>query len=900
MVRQPGFEPGTYGLEGRCSIQLSYWRIGLAASQLPPHYSRLPETGKDRYSSGILQRPCGNHSYVVSFVRIYRPDSGDTRMNITPESVLVPRPLEYQTNNGAQICIDRETPNWFAIENQGGLILNRFDGIRSFGEVVNWYTSATGFEFAKAWQHVETLTRDAVRQRVLHENTPNEDSYQGRLEYIGDSLLSELWIHTNNSCNLACRHCLVSSGPDGDRGLPVEDLLSVIDQARSLGTKRFYFTGGEPFIRKDLFELIDGVLSDPEAELAILTNGIPIKGRTLAELQKRDRERFRLQISLDGSISEINDPIRGDGSFPKIIEGIANAVQSGLSVTVTTTITSTNADDVPAVTRLIAGLGAGNHHLLWLHKRGRAGGKQPVDTTPPVEKVIEVVREARRVANEVGVIIDNHEATKSRLRSPIGVKRDLSGACVSSLCVYSDGKVYPSAAMANIENLLIGNVLERPLKEIWRESPIAKEFRETTVENKEICPTCPLKFICGGGDLEHSYFYGESIQAHDPYCELHKAMFRDAMEELLEERKAWLSNGRSGFNAPIIITGMGSQSVHCATDEEPAEVETGHSECVLSFDLDHPRSVVREFYGDAAETPQEDLCCPVQPAAEDLEHIPKEVVERFYGCGSPVARAEIRPGETTLDLGSGAGIDVFIAAKKVGPEGKAIGVDMTDQMLAVANENKPIVATNLGYDSVEFRKGFLEEIPAEDSCVDLVTSNCVINLSPDKLRVFAEVWRILKDHGRLVFSDIVSEEEVPLHQRKDPRLWGECISGALTEEELLAYLERTGFYGVQVLQKSFWKEVEGYRFYSVTVRGYKFEKKEGCVFIGQTAIYQGPFKGISDEEGHWFPRNTPVVVCTDTATKLSRAPYTGIFLITDPDSDFEGFACCGADGSECC
>jgi hypothetical protein len=154
----------------------------------------------------------------------------------------------------------------------------------------------------------------------------------------------------------------------------------------------------------------------------------------------------------------------------------------------------------------------------------------------------------------------------------------------------------------------------------------------------------------------------------------------------------------------------------------------------------------------------------------------------------------------------------------------------------------------------------------------------------------------------MVISDIVSAEAVPAAQRQDPRLWGECISGALTEEELLAYLERAGFYGVEILAKSFWKEVEGYRFHSLTVRGYKFEKKAGCVYVGQTATYVGPFKGVSDEEGHFFPRGVPVEVCTDTAAKLCHPPYLGQFTVTDPEGKTTasaGNTCCGPGGS-CC
>jgi SAM-dependent methyltransferase len=342
---------------------------------------------------------------------------------------------------------------------------------------------------------------------------------------------------------------------------------------------------------------------------------------------------------------------------------------------------------------------------------------------------------------------------------------------------------------------------------------------------------------------------------------------------------------------------MGEHTLH----DEDAIVRTTHSACVLSEEvLDKSRYTVREFYGDAAEKPQAELCCPVQPDAADLEHIPKEVVERFYGCGSPVTAAALVAGESMVDLGSGAGIDCFIAAKKVGAEGHIYGIDMTDQMLSVARECQPKVADALGYDAVEFRRGFLEEIPVDDATVDVVTSNCVVNLSPDKPRVFRESWRVLKDHGRLVVADIVAADDVPPKMRADGQLWGECISGALTEEAFLAGVEKAGFYGVSVLKKTFWREVEGCKFYSVTVRGYKFEKKAGCQFIGQYAIYLGPQKAVIDEEGHLFPRGESVEVCTDTAAKLSHAPYAGSFAIVDgPDglkdvtANPDGDTCCG-------
>ena len=220
-------------------------------------------------------------------------------------------------------------------------------------------------------------------------------------------------------------------------------------------------------------------------------------------------------------------------------------------------------------------------------------------------------------------------------------------------------------------------------------------------------------------------------------------------------------------------------------------------------------------------------------------------------------------------------------------------------MLGVAGQNRAKVAESLGYDVVDFRKGFLEEVPAEDRSVDLVTSNCVINLSADKPRVFAEMWRILKDHGRIVVSDIVADRAVPPDLKVNVHLWGECISGALSEDEFLAELEKAGFYGLAVLMKSFWKEVEGYNFYSVTVRGFKFQKSAGCVYLGHRAVYLGPYASVMDEEGHLFARGQAIEVCTDTLAKLSREPYAGAFVLLEPGVDVpEAYAV--ACGPGCC
>ena len=156
---------------------------------------------------------------------------------------------------------------------------------------------------------------------------------------------------------------------------------------------------------------------------------------------------------------------------------------------------------------------------------------------------------------------------------------------------------------------------------------------------------------------------------------------------------------------------------------------------------DVSRNVVRSFYSKAAVIVQENLCCPTQYNLTDLSHIPKEVAEISYGCGSPVGLAGLSKGEVMLDLGSGGGIDCFIAAKHVGKTGQVYGIDMTNEMLQISRKNAALVAKNLGYNNIEFKKGFLEDIPIEDTSVDLVTSNCVINLSTKKNDVFKEIYR---------------------------------------------------------------------------------------------------------------------------------------------------------------
>jgi arsenite methyltransferase len=219
------------------------------------------------------------------------------------------------------------------------------------------------------------------------------------------------------------------------------------------------------------------------------------------------------------------------------------------------------------------------------------------------------------------------------------------------------------------------------------------------------------------------------------------------------------------------------------------------------------KDAVREKYGQAAKqatTGQKTCCGPragnPDPITINLYHpsqtseIPQEAVLASLGCGNPTALARLNPGEVVLDLGSGGGIDVLISAKRVGPTGKAYGLDMTDEMLELARQNQ----TRAGIANAEFLKGEIENIPLPDDSVDVVISNCVINLSADKPGVLREVFRVLKRGGRLAVSDIVVRGEVPADIRRNVELWVGCVAGALHESEYHALLAAAGFEAIGI------------------------------------------------------------------------------------------------------
>jgi arsenite methyltransferase len=331
---------------------------------------------------------------------------------------------------------------------------------------------------------------------------------------------------------------------------------------------------------------------------------------------------------------------------------------------------------------------------------------------------------------------------------------------------------------------------------------------------------------------------------------------------------------------------------------------------------------VRRRYADGAKTVEQELCCPISYDPKLLKAIPEEVLACDYGCGDPTQY--VKPGDTLLDLGSGSGKIGFLASQIVGATGKVIGVDMNDDMLAVARRNAPVVARNIGYANVEFRKGKIQDLSLDlelldemlkdnpvhsaedlsaleselqelrrtrplipDNSIDVVVSNCVLNLvrSEDKKRLFTEIFRVLRRGGRAVISDIVSDEDVPQQLQHNPELWSGCISGAFREDLFLQAFEDSGFYGTAILerQENPWRTVEGIEFRSMTVAAYK-GKDGACWDQKHAVIYRGPFRQVEDDDGHILKRGIRTAVCEKTFHLYSKEPYRSHFELVSPRS----------------
>ncbi len=302
--------------------------------------------------------------------------------------------------------------------------------------------------------------------------------------------------------------------------------------------------------------------------------------------------------------------------------------------------------------------------------------------------------------------------------------------------------------------------------------------------------------------------------------------------------------------------------------------------------VDDVERAVHERYGRGARAREAALCCPVDYEPRYLEAIPPEIVERDYGCGDP--SRDLRPGEVVLDLGSGGGKVCYIAAQVVGSGGRVIGIDLNEEMLALARRHQPEIARRLGYNNVAFLRGKIQDLRTDldaldarlrrcpiasaadllrfesfraaqratrplvgDESVDVVVSNCVLNLvrEEDRRALFGEIFRVLRPGGRAVVSDIVASRPVPERLRGDPQLWSGCVSGAFQETAFLEAFAAAGFHGIEIARcgTAPWRTVEGIEFRAITVRAFK--AKQGPCADHEDVIPVEPLAAVDPAGG---------------------------------------------------
>ena len=459
---------------------------------------------------------------------------------LNQESVIYSPPLTEVRRPDWTVFLDGESPNWVAVDERGAWLL-RIIGERPmrFSELVARYGGQFQLDSGKTWVHVQAFVSEAFRHQILSLAPVEYPPYQGRSAHLRLSRLREAWLHTNNSCNLACGHCLVSSSPKGEPGLPTATWRRLIEEVIALGVDRCYITGGEPFVRQDLPELIRLITDTHGIDLIILTNATLFAGPRKLLLDGLDRTKVRFQVSIDGSTPAINDPIRGKGSFTAAIAGLQELSRRGFDVTLTTVVTGANLTDLPNLVRLASSAGVRSQHLMWMHRRGRVIEEQN-GWFPSTQQLIDATRAVRQEAGRHGIVLDNAASFELRANAPAGVKFDLGNAGWQSLCVYADGQVYPSAAFANHKPLWCGDATNgMTLEQIWRNSPVLQQIRDASVIRKRQAVGDPLRYLTGGGDVEHSYFFSGDFLGDDPYYPLYQALLLDAMD-VLTARKATL------------------------------------------------------------------------------------------------------------------------------------------------------------------------------------------------------------------------------------------------------------------------------------------------------------------------------------------------------------------------
>lgn len=711
----------------------------------------------------------------------------------------------------------------------------------------NWFVPNPAAEALLEGMRAGKTENTALRRVLARLPQSRPLTYAGRGTHLRMEGLRELWLHLTDRCNMACTHCLFASSPTQKTELPLDTALSLAEQALDLGCRLFALTGGEPLVHPHIKTLVQTLLAKNDVHVVMLTNALRLLP-FLDELRP-DPERFHLQISLDG-LREHHDALRGRGAFDVLLQTLEALRLRRISFTLSMCVTARNVREMASVAALARRIGAGNLHFMWYFLRGRGTDAQWV--APDI--LFDEFQKAVSIADSLGLPVDNVAALATQIFAPAGTIHDGGTAGWESLAVGPDGLLYPSAALIGLPQL--ATTIQTRLAHAWETSPILNTFRQATAATSD----SPLRLLLGGGDCDHSYSHAQTVLGDDPYLPLYE---RIALWLIAREAQKSASG-----SSPGLLLQMGEILESCGAH---GNIALTHSNCLLATAQENSLTTIKNFYTQAVGDKNTDILNPVCYDTPTIAHIPERFRFRGYGCGSPVLDAAIQPGEHVLDLGCGGGVECFIAARLCGESGAAVGVDMLGPMLELARAAQPEVAENLGYDNLTFRQGYLEALPVDSDSMDVVLSNCVMNLSVHKRRAYAEIFRVLRPGGRLVISDVVCESEPDPSIRNDETLRGECIAGALTIPHLMALLAESGFLHTRLVKRFPYRLVHGHPFFSLTYEAFK-PRPSAPVRL----LYRGPLEGLL-VNGTWLPRGVPMSLDRDHADRLGEE----VFVLDD-------------------
>jgi 7,8-dihydro-6-hydroxymethylpterin dimethyltransferase len=461
-------------------------------------------------------------------------------------------------HNHTPIYINGNKPDWMVLSKKADYLVRQCLELNDLNEAM----FKTAEKFGLASNEIMLMAKRLAAAFSFSDSPV----YQGRGQILELDELQECWFHLTNKCNLSCSHCLFSCSARKNGEINPEVLRSSVKEARKLGCRVFYFTGGEPLVYPDFFPFLAELLSDEDVHAIVLTNALLIKDH-LEDLKKIPLDRLNLQISIDGT-KNTHDKIRGKGAFDLLIENLELLKEIKISKTLAMAVNKNNLSEMAYPVKIAEQFQAQAVHYLWHFSTGR-GSKNKLMV--PVGEIIKGLKQAKAAGGKK-IIIDNFEYLRTQVFSASGTRYDLSNSAWNSLVIGPDHNIYPSPALVGINEHNCGS-LSNGLEQQWRSSRILDKFRRTSLIDSPEVLKSPFRFLTGGGDIDHSYFAGASLVGDDPYIDLYEDI---VLTLISEQANLYQAKG----NGEILLR-MGDVRYDCNNDGR--EVELSHCNCVVSF-----------------------------------------------------------------------------------------------------------------------------------------------------------------------------------------------------------------------------------------------------------------------------------------------------------------------------